>query len=106
MPTIDHNGGTEALKKLYDRYKRLETERMNLSADIKELGAEITSAGFSHRVLKRIAKAEIAADNGKPKPMQTLREDAGDTSLYLGVLAPEPENPRVDMDRAQLAGVG
>ncbi|MCA3704280.1 MAG: DUF2312 domain-containing protein [Methylobacterium sp.] len=89
MTNPNHNGGTEALKALFDRYKRLESERITLSADIAELGKEITSAGFSHRVLKRIAKAEIARENGKEKPMQALREESGDLAMYLDTLAPE-----------------
>ncbi len=89
MTNPNDNGSTEALKAMFERLYRLEGERVSLSADIKELGAEITSAGFSHRVLKRLVKAKLAADNGKQKPLQILREDAGDLALYLDVLAPE-----------------
>lgn len=89
-----HNGSTEALSRFADRLENLESQRMAISADIKALGDEITSAGFSHRVLKRIVKARIAASEGKQKPLETLREDSGDLSLYLDVLIPEA--PKVE----------
>ena len=84
----DPSNSAEALKGLFERLVRLESERVSLSADIKELGAEITSAGFSHRALKRLAKAQMDADAGKPKTMERLREDHADLALYLDVLAP------------------
>lgn len=85
----DPSNSAEALKGLFERLVRLETERVSLSLDIKELGAEITSAGFSHRALKRLAKAQMDADAGKPKTMERLREDHADLALYLDVLAPQ-----------------
>jgi uncharacterized protein (UPF0335 family) len=84
-----HNGSTEALSKYADRLENLESQRMAISADIKALGDEITSAGFSHRVLKRIVKARLAASEGKQKPLENLREDIGDSAIYLDVLIPE-----------------
>lgn len=85
----DPSNSAEALKGLFERLVRLETERVSLSLDIKELGAEITSAGFSHRALKKLAKAQMDADAGKPKTMERLREDHADLALYLDVLAPQ-----------------
>ena len=61
MTKIGDNGSVEALKAFADRLENLESQRMAVSADIKALGEEITSAGFSHRVLKRIVKARISA---------------------------------------------
>ena len=83
------NNSAEMLRGLFERLMRLESERVSLSADIKELGAEITSAGFSHRALKKLAKAQMDADAGKPKTLERLREDHADLALYLDVLAPE-----------------
>lgn len=71
------------------RMRAILEEQVARAADMKELQREITSAGFSHRALKRIVRALIAADDGNPKPLAALREDAGDTSLYLDKLAPE-----------------
>lgn len=82
------SNSSEMLKSLFERYMRLESERVSLSADIRELGQEITSAGFSHRALKKLAKAKMDADAGKPKTMERLREDHNDLALYLDVLAP------------------
>lgn len=76
----------------YERRLRVIIERQLADAeDMKALQQEITSAGFSHRALKRVVKAIIAADEGNPKPLAALREDAGDTSLYLDHLAPEQQ---------------
>jgi uncharacterized protein (UPF0335 family) len=86
---VGDNGSTEALSKFADRLENLESQRMAISADIKALGDEITSAGFSHRVLKRIVKARLAASEGKSKPLENLREDIGDSAIYLDVLIPE-----------------
>jgi uncharacterized protein (UPF0335 family) len=66
-------------------------EQIARSADMAELQKEIASAGFSHRALKRVVRAMIAADEGNPKPLAALREDAGDTALYLDRLAPEQQ---------------
>lgn len=85
----DGSNSDAALRGLFDRLIRLESERVSLSADIKELGQEITSAGFSHRALKKLAKAQMDADAGKPKTMERLREDHSDLSVYLDVLVPE-----------------
>lgn len=84
-----HNGSTEALSKFADRLENLESQRMAISADIKALGDEITSAGFPHRVLKKIVKARISANDGNRKPLEALRADAGDLALLLDVLIPE-----------------
>lgn len=76
----------------YERRLRVIIERQLADADdMKALQTEITSAGFSHRALKRVVKAIVAADNGNEKPLAALREDAGDTSLYLDRLAPEQQ---------------
>ena len=82
------SNSAEILRGLFERLMRLESERVTLSADIKELGQEITSAGFSHRALKKLAKAQMDADAGKPKTMERLREDHADLALYIDVLAP------------------
>jgi len=84
-----HNGSTRALSDFADRLENLEKTRMSVSADIRELGDEITNAGFSHRVLKKIVKARLAASEGKSKPLENLREDIGDSAIYLDVLIPE-----------------
>ena len=89
MSDIGDNGSVEALKAFADRLENLESQRMAISADIKALGEEITSAGFSHRVLKRIVKAKIAEADGRPKPLASLREEAGDLDTYVNVLVPE-----------------
>jgi uncharacterized protein (UPF0335 family) len=91
---VGDNGSTRALSDFADRLENLESQRMAISADIKVLGDEITSAGFSHRVLKRIVKARLAASEGKQKPLENLREDIGDSAIYLDVLIPEA--PKVE----------
>ncbi len=83
------NGSAEALKNYAARLETIVSEQMERAADLRELGQEITSAGFSLRALKKIVKAKIAADAGKQKPMQDLREEVGDLGVYLDVVAPE-----------------
>jgi hypothetical protein len=83
------NGSAEAMKAFESRLINLLEERAQSTADLAAIKDEINSAGFSHRTLKRIASAKVSAANGKPKPLQDLREESGDLSLYLDVLAPE-----------------
>jgi uncharacterized protein (UPF0335 family) len=66
-------------------------EQIARSADMSELQKEIASAGFSHRALKRVVRAMIAADNGNEKPLAALREDVSDAAIYLDKLAPEQQ---------------
>ena len=76
----------------FERRMRVIIERQLADAeDMKNLQQEITSAGFSHRALKRVVKAIIASDNGNEKPLKALREDVSDASLYLDRLAPEQQ---------------
>ena len=77
------------LQDFESRLRVILEEQIALAADMAELQKEITSAGFSHRALKRVVRAMIAADNGNEKPLAALREDAGDTALYLDRLAPQ-----------------
>lgn len=80
---------TPQLADFESRMTVLVSEQMARAKDLSELQKEITSAGFSHRALKAVVKAKIAADEGNPKPLEKLREDSGDLSLYLDRLAPE-----------------
>ena len=89
--SLGHNTGPEALREYGERLHRLLVEHMSLSADIRELGAEIAAAGFNYRALKKVVKARISESDGKTKPMETLREESGDLPVYLDVLAPEQQ---------------
>jgi uncharacterized protein (UPF0335 family) len=88
----DGNGSAEALRAFASRLETLVDQHKAIGTDIAALKEEINSAGFSHRALKKIVSAKIAADNGKPKPMADLREESGDLPMYLDILAPE-ESP-------------
>lgn len=85
----DGSNSDAALRGLFERLIRIETQAADVALDRKELGKEIVSAGFSHRALKKLAKAQMDADAGKPKTMERLREDHGDLAVYLDVLVPE-----------------
>jgi uncharacterized protein (UPF0335 family) len=77
------------LQSFESRMTTLVSEQMRTAADLRELNHEIASAGLSHRALKKIVRAKLAADDGNPKPLASLREDAVDLDVYLSVLAPE-----------------
>jgi len=85
----DKNNLIPQLSDYESRMTVLVSEQMARAKDLSELQKEITSAGFSHSMLKKIVKAKIAADDGNPKPLEKLREESGDLSLYLDRLAPE-----------------
>jgi uncharacterized protein (UPF0335 family) len=80
------------LQSFESRMTNLVSEAMRVSADLRELNKEIASAGLSHRALKRIVKAKLAADDGNSKPLEALREDVTDLSIYLDTLAPAAES--------------
>ncbi|MFN9113587.1 MAG: hypothetical protein ACK5XN_26240 [Bacteroidota bacterium] len=87
--TEEKNNTQAALQEYERRLRVILEEQIARAEDMKALQKEITSAGFSHRALKRVVRAMIQADNGNEKPLAALREDAGDTALYLDRLAPQ-----------------
>ena len=89
--TTKPSNSTEMMRGVYDRLLNLQRQKRAIAADIKQVGKEITNLGFSHRVMNKIANAELAREDGKEKPMQNLREESGDLALYLDVLAPQSQ---------------
>jgi uncharacterized protein (UPF0335 family) len=54
-PGIGHNKKTDArLKSIIERVERLESERKDLGADIREIYSEAKGAGFEPRILRKI----------------------------------------------------
>jgi len=56
-PPAGHNGlAAEKLKSFIERIERLQTERDDLSADIKEVFSEAKGNGFDTRIIREVIK--------------------------------------------------
>jgi uncharacterized protein (UPF0335 family) len=54
MSQIGHNVAAERLMSIVERIEKLEDERKNLQADIKDIYTEAKSAGFDTKVLRML----------------------------------------------------
>jgi len=62
---------TDRLRSIVDRIERLEEERSNLVADIKDIYAEAKSAGFDVKVLRQLISLR-KKDDAEVAEMETL----------------------------------
>lgn len=59
MTDLGHNSGgvsAERLRSLVERIERLESERSALSSDIKDIFAEVKSAGYDVKVVRQLIR--------------------------------------------------
>jgi uncharacterized protein (UPF0335 family) len=62
---------SDRLRSIVDRIERLDQERTNLAADIKDIYAEAKSAGFDVKVLRQLI-ALRKKDDAEVEEMETL----------------------------------
>ena len=93
--TLGHNSGVAAarLKSIVERIENLETQKRDLSSDIKDIYTEAKSAGFDPKIIRALV-AERRKDAEEVETLATLLETyrkalAGLADLPLGVAALE-----------------
>lgn len=86
MSKTGHNMAADRLKNLVERIERLEEERKNLQADIKDIYTEAKSAGFDVKVLRMVI-ASRKKDQAEWEEQQALLETY---MRALGQLADTP----------------
>jgi uncharacterized protein (UPF0335 family) len=86
MSKIGHNVAAERLMSIVERIERLEDERKNLQADIKDIYTEAKSAGFDTKVLRMVI-ASRKKDQAEWEEQQALLETY---MRALGQLADTP----------------
>jgi uncharacterized protein (UPF0335 family) len=69
----------DQIKAFVARIERLEEEKANIAADIKEVYAEAKGMGFDTKVLRQVIRIR-KQDRNERQEMEALRE------LYLGAL--------------------
>lgn len=83
---IGHNVAAERLMSIVERIEKLEDERKNLQADIKDIYTEAKSAGFDTKVLRMLI-ASRKKDQAEWEEQQALLETY---MRALGQLADTP----------------
>lgn len=86
MSEIGHNMAADRLKSIVERIERLEEERKNLQADIKDIFTEAKSAGFDTKVLRMVI-ASRKKDQVEWEEQQALLE------TYMKALGPLSDTP-------------
>ena len=86
MSQIGHNVAAERLMSIVERIEKLEDERKNLQADIKDIYTEAKSAGFDVKVLRMVI-ASRKKDQAEWEEQQALLETY---MRALGQLADTP----------------
>jgi uncharacterized protein (UPF0335 family) len=86
MSKIGHNVAAERLMSIVERIERLEDERKNLQADIKDIYTEAKSGGFDTKVLRMVI-ANRKKDQAEWEEQQALLETY---MRALGQLADTP----------------
>jgi uncharacterized protein (UPF0335 family) len=86
MSQIGHNVAAERLMSIVERIEKLEDERKNLQADIKDIYTEAKSAGFDTKVLRMLI-ASRKKDQDEWEAQQALLETY---MRALGQLADTP----------------
>lgn len=86
MSKIGHNVAAERLMSIVERIERLEDERKNLQADIKDIYTEAKSAGYDVKVLRMVI-ASRKKDQAEWEEQQALLETY---MKALGQLADTP----------------
>jgi uncharacterized protein (UPF0335 family) len=86
MSQIGHNVVAERLMSIVERIEKLEDERKNLQADIKDIYTEAKSAGFDTKVLRMVI-ASRKKDQAEWEEQQALLETY---MRALGQLADTP----------------
>lgn len=79
---IGHNSGEVSgarLKSFVERIERLESEKKSLGEDIKDVYAELKSAGYEPKITKRLVSE-------RRKELQKRKEDAELLSLYASAI--------------------
>lgn len=74
----------DRLKTIIDRVERLEVERAELAADIKDIFKEASSAGFDAKVIRQIIKLR-KMDAAEREEQEEL------LSLYLRAIGMQPD---------------
>lgn len=79
-----HNSGVAkaALRSIVDRIVRIEEEKRDLTADIKEIISEAKAKGFVPKIIRKIVAIELA-------DKEKLREEKELLDMYLFALDPE-----------------
>lgn len=74
---VGHNS-KELMKSFVERAERLEDERANISADIRELFAEAKGTGFDTKILKEVIKRRKLeqAERDEKDALRDMYEDA------------------------------
>ena len=86
MSQIGHNVAAERLMSIVERIEKLEDERKNLQADIKDIYTEAKSTGFDTKVLRMLI-ASRKKDQDEWEAQQALLETY---MRALGQLADTP----------------
>lgn len=86
MSKIGHNVAAERLMSIVERIEKLEDERKNLQADIKDIYTEAKSAGYDVKVLRMVI-ASRKKDQAEWEEQQALLETY---MRALGQLADTP----------------
>jgi uncharacterized protein (UPF0335 family) len=86
MSGIGHNIAAERLNSIVERIEKLEDERKNLQADIKDIYTEAKSAGFDTKVLRMLI-ASRKKDQAEWEEQQAMLETY---MRALGQLADTP----------------
>ena len=71
---------TERLRSFIERVERLEEDRANLNADIREVYAEAKSAGFDAKTMRqliRLRKLEPAERQEQEQHLEVYRSEVG-----------------------------
>lgn len=69
----------EALRQFIDRIERLEEEKKNLGADIKDVYAQVKSQGFDTKIVRKIVSL-------RKKDRQEREEEEELLTLYLAAI--------------------
>ena len=86
MSKIGHNVAAERLMSIVERIEKLEDERKNLQADIKDIYTEAKSAGYDVKVLRMVI-ASRKKDQAEWEEQQALLE------TYLRALGQLADTP-------------
>lgn len=72
---------------IYDRWQRMETDRRELSTDLKELFAEGKGHGFNPKALRKAFAEQYRLENEDADKASKREQNDADVELYLTALA-------------------
>lgn len=101
---MQKTGNNNQLKALIDRIEKLEEEKAEIAADIKDVFAEAKSSGFDPKIIKKIIslRRQDASKRAEEQALLAVYMDAlgmlADTPLGKAAMDRAASTPQIDKD--------